>query len=175
MVEGGASPPWRVGIQRRLRKICASNRDLSKCEKHDRALLHCQGKRHQLVLRPLLSGQAVTIRAERLERLTVCYSWECPSSVLAGTDPSPRSSVPGTTSLPLRKGKNLALQTRRGRKPTGQATSQPRALLGTGGTSSSPRRDEAQDGAEEMPRALQDRMGVTSADSSSIPGKARGT
>lgn len=59
----------------------------------------------QLVLRPLLSGPTVTIHAERLVRLTVCYSWGCPSSVLAGTAPCLRSSVPGTASLPLQREK----------------------------------------------------------------------
>lgn len=62
-------------------------------------------ERHQLVLRAPPSGPAATIRAGRPVRLTVCYSWGCPSSALAGTAPSPRSSVPGTTSLPLQREK----------------------------------------------------------------------
>ena len=134
-------------------KICVANRDLSKYEKHYCALLRCQGKHHQLVLRPLLSGQAVTIRAERLEHLTVCYSWGCPSSVLGGTDPSLRSSVPGTTSLPLQREKP-SIMNAMWKETHLPGHVPPRALLGTGGTSSSSRRDEAQDEAEEMPCAL---------------------
>lgn len=59
----------------------------------------------QLVLRPLLSGPTATIHAERLVHLTVCYSWGCPSSVLAGTAPCLQSSVPGTANLPLQREK----------------------------------------------------------------------
>lgn len=66
----------------------------------------CRALLPQLVLRPLLSGPAATIHAERLVRLTVCYSWGCPSSVLAGTAPCLQSTVPGITSLPLQREKS---------------------------------------------------------------------
>lgn len=156
MLDGGgsASPrPQCVRIQRRLVKICVSNRDLSKYEKHCGALLHCQGKHHQLVLRPLLSGQAVTIRAERLERLTVCYSWGCPSSVLAGTNLSLRSSALGTTSLPLQREKPSIMNAMwKETHPPGHIP--PRGSAGNRRHLKFPKGDEAQDEAEEMPPAL---------------------
>lgn len=115
---------------------------------------------------------AGTISAGRPGRLTVCYSWGCPSSAPARTDPSPRSSVPGTTSLPLQREKPNVRNALWKRLPhhallphqLSWEQEVPPAAQG-----------EAKDEDEEMPRALQNRMGVRAADSSSILGKAKGT
>lgn len=92
----------------------------------------------------------------------------------AGTGPSPRSSVPGTTSLPLQREK-LRVRNALWKRLPCQALlphqlcweqEVPPAVQGGA-------KDEDED--EEMPRALWDRMGVRAADSSSILGKAKGT
>lgn len=117
---------------------------------------------------------AGTIRAGRPGRLTVCYSWGCPSSVPAGTGPSPRSSVPGTISLPLQREK-LRVRNALGRDSPARPCSLLPHWLCWEREAPPAVRGGAKDEDEEMPHALWDRMGVRAADSSSILGKAKGT
>lgn len=73
--------------------------------------------------------------------------------------------MPGTTILPLQREKPRVRNALWNRLPP----------PGSAGSWSHLQPSKVKDEDEEMPRALQDRMGVRAADSSSIPGKAKGT
>lgn len=92
----------------------------------------------------------------------------------AGTGPSPQSSVPGTTSLPLQREK-LSVRNALWKSRPRQALLPHRLCWEQEAPPAVQGKAKDEDEDEEMPRALQDRMGVRAADSSSIPGKAKGT